>query len=292
MSSSNCCFVTFIQISQGTGQVVCYFDLFQNFPQFVVIHTIRGFGIVNKAKVNVFLEYSCFFDDPTDVGNLISDSSAFSKSSLNIWKFTVHVLLKPGLKNFEHYFASVWDECNCVVVWTFFGFRMLKKEKKNAALNEIKYSRYFYSRYLLMKFWGLLTSPAARLRGFDTLLFYDPTSPVSPPWLPHLLQAWAESQVLWGLMWEKLRPPALPGFPSSLLLIFPGSWPSGLPAAATARVILLLPEDNAHLPFPLLAARPGPSQYLPLVPVHLPMLKWGRAQQLQQNRARPHLGAS
>lgn len=73
---------------------------------------------------------------------------------------------------------------------------MLKKEKKSAALNEIKYSRYFYSRYLLMKFWGRLTSPAARLRGFDTLLFYDPTSPVSPPWLPHLLQAWAESQVL------------------------------------------------------------------------------------------------
>ena len=87
--------------------MVCYFNLFQTFPQFGVIHTIRGFGIVNKAKVNVFLEHSCFFDDPTDVGNLISGSSAFSKSSLNIWKFTVHVLLKPGLENFEHYFASV-----------------------------------------------------------------------------------------------------------------------------------------------------------------------------------------
>ena len=81
--------------------------LFQNFPHFVVIHTVKGFGIVNKAEVDVFLELSCFFDDPADVGNLISGSSAFSKSSSNIWKFTVHVLLRPSLENFEHYFASV-----------------------------------------------------------------------------------------------------------------------------------------------------------------------------------------
>ena len=81
--------------------------LFQNFPQFVVIHTVKGFGIVNKAGVDFFLELSCFFHDPTDFGNLISGSSAFSKSSLNIWKFMVHVLLKHGLENFEHYFASV-----------------------------------------------------------------------------------------------------------------------------------------------------------------------------------------
>ena len=79
-----------------------------------MIHTVKGFGIVNK--VDVFLEPFCFFDDPVDVGNLISGSSAFSKSSLNIWKFTVHILLKPGLENFKHYFASVLDECNCVVV--------------------------------------------------------------------------------------------------------------------------------------------------------------------------------
>ena len=79
----------------------------KNFPQFVVIYTVKGFGIVNKAEIDVFLELSCFFDDPTDVGNLISGSSAFSKSSLNIWKFTVHVLLKPGLENFEPYFTSV-----------------------------------------------------------------------------------------------------------------------------------------------------------------------------------------
>ena len=89
--------------------------------QFIVIHTVKGFGISNKAEVDVFLEISRIFDDPTDGGNLISCSFAFSKSSLNIWKFTLHVLLKPGLENFEHYFASVWDECNCVVVWTFFG---------------------------------------------------------------------------------------------------------------------------------------------------------------------------
>ena len=87
--------------------MVWYSHLFQNFPQFVVIHTVKGFGIVNKAKVDVFLKFSCFSYDPTDVGNLISGSSAFSKSSLNIWKFTVHELLKPGLENFDHFLASV-----------------------------------------------------------------------------------------------------------------------------------------------------------------------------------------
>ena len=85
----------------------------------------QSFGIVNKAEIDVFLELSCFFDDPTDVGNLISGSSAFSKTSLNIWKFTVHVLLKPGLENFKHYFTSMWDECNCVVVWAFFAIAFL-----------------------------------------------------------------------------------------------------------------------------------------------------------------------
>ena len=87
--------------------MVLYFHLLKTFPLSVVIYTVKGFGIVNKAEIAVFLELSCFFDDPADVGNLISGSSAFSKSSLNIWKFTVHVLLKPGLENFEHYFASV-----------------------------------------------------------------------------------------------------------------------------------------------------------------------------------------
>ena len=87
--------------------MVWYSHLFQNFPHFVVIHTVKGFGVVNKAEVDVFLEFSCFFHDRTDVGNLISGSSAFSKSSLNIWEFWVHVLLKPGLPVFEHYFASM-----------------------------------------------------------------------------------------------------------------------------------------------------------------------------------------
>ena len=93
--------------------------------QFVVIYIVKGFGIVIKAEEDVFLELACFFYDPVNVGNLISGFPAFSKSSLNIWKFTVHVLLKPGLENFEHYFAIVWDECNCVVVWTFFGIVLL-----------------------------------------------------------------------------------------------------------------------------------------------------------------------
>ena len=89
------------------------------------MHTVKGFIIVNEAEIDVFLEFSCFIYDPTDVWNLISGSSALSKSSLNIWKFSVHVLLKPNLENFEHYFASVWDECNCVVIWKFFGIAFL-----------------------------------------------------------------------------------------------------------------------------------------------------------------------
>ena len=172
MSSSNCCFLTCILVSQEASQV-WYSHLFQNFPQFIVIHTVKGFGIVwnslaflmiqwmlviwslglltflkptwasgssrfpsfrifhillwstqSKALAQsikqkmIFLEFSCFFDDPVDVGNLISGSSAFSKTSLNIWKFMV-------LENFEHYFTSVWDECNCVVFWAFFGIAFL-----------------------------------------------------------------------------------------------------------------------------------------------------------------------
>ena len=87
--------------------MVWYSHLFQNFPQFIVIHIVKGFGIVNKTEIDVFLELSCFSDDPTDAGNLISGSSAFSKSNLNIWKFMVYILLKPGLENFEHYFTIV-----------------------------------------------------------------------------------------------------------------------------------------------------------------------------------------
>ena len=102
----------------------------KNFPLFAVIHTVKGFHIVSKAEVDIFLELSCFFDNPTDIDNLISGSSAFSKYSLNIWKFTIHILLKPDLENFEHYFANVWHEGNCAVVWTFFALPFFGIEVK------------------------------------------------------------------------------------------------------------------------------------------------------------------
>ena len=149
MSSSNCCFLIFIQISRKAGKVIWYSHLL-NFLQFVVIYTgmllsmgvanswtllnwteHKGFGVINKAEVEVFLELSWFFYDPTDVGNLISGSFAFSKSSLNIWKFMVHILLKPGLGNFEHYFARMCDVCNCAIVWIFFGIAFLKDWNEN-----------------------------------------------------------------------------------------------------------------------------------------------------------------
>ena len=116
MSSSNCCFLTCIQISQEAGKGVWYSHFLNNIPQFVVIHTVKGFDVFSKSEVDGFLELFCFFDDPTDVGNLIPGSSAFSEFSLNIWKFMVHVLLKTGLENFEHYFASVCGKCSYSVV--------------------------------------------------------------------------------------------------------------------------------------------------------------------------------
>ena len=119
MSSSNYCFLTCIQISQEAGQVVWYSYLFKNFQQFVVIHTVKGFGIVNKAEIDVFLELSCFFNDPADVGNLSSGSSAFSKTSLNIWNFMVHILLKPSLENFEHYCITLLSCEMSTIVWQF-----------------------------------------------------------------------------------------------------------------------------------------------------------------------------
>ena len=123
MSASNCCFLICIQISQEADKMVWYSHLLKNFPQYIVIHTVKGFSIVSEA--DVFLEFSCFFYDPLNVHNLISGSASFFKSSLNIWKFTAHVLLKPVLENFEHYFVSMWDECNCAVVWAFFGIAFL-----------------------------------------------------------------------------------------------------------------------------------------------------------------------
>ena len=107
MSDSNYCFLTRIKVFQEASKVVWYSHLLKNFPQFVVIHTVKGFRIVNEAEVDVFLEFSCFFYNSTDAGNLISGSSAFSKSSLYIWKFSVYVLFKSSLKDFEHYLASL-----------------------------------------------------------------------------------------------------------------------------------------------------------------------------------------
>ena len=136
MSSSNCCFLTCIQISQEAGKVVWYSHLFKNFPQFVVSHTVKGFSVVNEAEIHVFLEFSYFFYDPTDVGNLISGSSMFSKSSLYIWKFSVYILLNSSLKDFEHYLASMWNECNCMVVWTFFDIALLWDWNENCYIRK------------------------------------------------------------------------------------------------------------------------------------------------------------
>ena len=124
MSTSNCCFLICIQISQEAGKVVWHSHLFKNFPVCCDPHSQRLYT-VSGAEVDILLEFSCFFYDPKYVGTLISGSSAFSKFSLNIWLFLVHVLLKPSLENFEHYFASMWNECNCEVVWTFFGIAFL-----------------------------------------------------------------------------------------------------------------------------------------------------------------------
>ena len=121
----NCCFLTCTEVSQEAGRVVWYSHLFQNFPVYCDPHSQRLWHSQYSRNRYFFLELSCFFNDPADVGNLISGSSAFSKPSLNIWKFTVHLLLKPGLENFDHYFATMWDECNFAVVWALCGIAFL-----------------------------------------------------------------------------------------------------------------------------------------------------------------------
>ena len=120
-----CRILTCIQVSQKACKLVWYFHLLQNFPQFVVINTVKGFFVVNEGEADFFLECPCFFCDPTDAGNLISGSFAFSKSILYIWKFSVRGLLKHSLKNFQHYLASMWSEYNYAIVWTFFGIALL-----------------------------------------------------------------------------------------------------------------------------------------------------------------------
>ena len=144
MSSSKYCSLTCIQVSQVVAQVVWYSHIFQNFPQFIMIYTVKDFGIDNRAEIDIFLELSCFLNGPKDVPSLISGSSAFSKSSLNVWMFMVQVLLKPSLKNFEHYFTNVWHEWNCVVLWTFFGLVFLRVWNEN---------------WLFLVLWPLLSFP-------------------------------------------------------------------------------------------------------------------------------------
>ena len=130
MSGSNYCFLTCIPVLQEAGKVVWYSHLLKNFPQFVAIHIVKGFGIVNEAEVDVILEFSSFFYDPMDVHNLITGSSTCFKSSMNTSKFSVHLLLKPSLENFEYYFASTWNEYSCAVVWTLWHYPSLRLEWK------------------------------------------------------------------------------------------------------------------------------------------------------------------
>ena len=131
MSGSNCCFLTCMQISQDAGKVVWYTHLFQNFPQFVVIHIVKDFSIVSETEVDVFLEFPCFLFDSTNVGNLISGSSTFSKPSLYIWKFSVHILPKSSLKDFEHNLTSMWNDHSYTVISTFFGIALLWNWNEN-----------------------------------------------------------------------------------------------------------------------------------------------------------------
>ena len=159
MSGPNCCFLTYIQFSQEAGKVVWYSHLFKNFPQFVVIHMVKGFCVVNEAEVNV-LEFPCFLYDPANVGSLTSGSSAFSKSSLYIWKFSVHVLFKPSWKDFEHYLASMWNECS-KVVWTSFGIAFLWDWNENWPFPVL---------------WPLLSFPnllAYGVKHFHSIILYD-----------------------------------------------------------------------------------------------------------------------
>ena len=147
--------------SQEAGQVVWYSHLLKNFPQFVVIYTVKSFGVVKKAKVDYFLELSCFVNDSAEVGKLISGSSAFPKSRLIIWKFMVHILLKPDLENFEHYFTSMWDKCNCAVVWAFFGTASFW---------------YWNENWLFPVLWPLLSFPnllAYWVQHFHIIIFQD-----------------------------------------------------------------------------------------------------------------------
>ena len=155
----NYCFLTCIQVSQEASKVVLYSHHFKSFPQFLIIHTVKDFSIINEA--DAFLELSCFFCDPTDFGNLLSGSSLFSKSGLYIWRFLVHILLKPSLKDFEHYLASMWNECSCAVVWIHFDISHLWAGKENWS---------FPVLWPLLSFPNLLTY---WVQHFNSIIFQD-----------------------------------------------------------------------------------------------------------------------
>ena len=165
-SVSNCWFLTFMWISQEAGQVFWYSHLCKNFSQFVVMHTVKGFSVINKAEWMFFLELSCFSYDPTYVGNLISWSSAFSRSSMNIWNFPVHILLKFGLENFENYFGRVWDECNRAVVCTFFGISHLWDWNENLLFQSCGHCWVFQMFWLIE--WSTLRVSPFRIRNSCT----------------------------------------------------------------------------------------------------------------------------
>ena len=159
MCSSDCCLLSCIQVSQEAGKVVWYSHLCKIFPQFVVIHIVKGFSVVNEAEVGVFLEFSYVLCDPMDVSNLISGSSAFSKSRLYNWNFPVHELLKPSLKDFEQNLTSMRNEYTCMVVWTFFGTAILWDWNEN---------------WSFLVLWALLSFPnflAYWVQHFNSLIF-------------------------------------------------------------------------------------------------------------------------
>ena len=178
MYSFNYCFLTYIQVSQAAGQVVWYSHLLKNFPQFGVIHTVKGFGAVHEAE-----ESPCFFYNPAYVGNLISGSSAFSKSSLYIWKFSVHVMLKPNLKNFGYYLARMWNECNCMAIWTWFGISFLWSWRKTdlpqscclllSFSNLLAYSLQHFKKNIYFLNWTIIT--------LQNFVVFCQTS----PWISH-----------------------------------------------------------------------------------------------------------
>ena len=158
MSSFNC-FLTYIQVSQEARKLVWYSHFFKNFPQFVVIHTVKGFSVVNEAELDIILDLLCYFHDPTNAVNLISASSASWKSNYHIWKFPVQVLLKSRLKDSEHYLASMWNECNCTTVWTFFRIALFW---------------YWNENWPFLVLWQLLSFPnllAYWVQHFNSIIF-------------------------------------------------------------------------------------------------------------------------